>query len=556
MSRFINNKGYSWTSQLQLVTNKLILVKIFFAAALLFITLPTLTGCNDEISEIDQITDEQPSNNQLNNNPTTSDVRIRAEIDHFCGDCHTTPPPTAIPREGWYAEVELGFKLYEESGRTDLTLPRRSEVVDYYRRHAPESMPSPPLASENGPSPVEFKTTHHAMAAISPGQPHSVPSGIANVQWYDQADTHLLNRSTLMLCDMRVGIVQEAHFEGQTLIFDRRALIPNPSNTTLTDLDNDGVADYLVADLGSFLPEDHAKGQVIWMRESPESSEEFETIVLLGGVGRVTDIQVGDFNQDGQQDLLVAEFGWRLSGHVWQLLHTGVENGIPQYKKQLIDDRHGVIHVPTADFNGDGHLDFASLISQEHESIELFLNRGDGTFRRQKIFSADNPVWGSTGIDLHDLDHDGDLDILFTNGDVFDSFYIVPYQAAHWIENQGGGKWSRHVLGQMPGIHRAVAADFDNDGDDDIVCCSLISSDILEIGGQQSRDSLMWLEQTKTGQFTARSLEIDNAKHPTVTVGDFDSDGDIDIAVGQFSDKFVTPRTDVSIWWNNSINKP
>ncbi len=143
MSRFINTKGYSVTSQLQLVTNKLLLVKIFFAAALLFITLSTLTGCNDEISEIDQITKEQPSNNQLNNNPTTSDVRIRAEIDHFCGDCHTTPPPTAIPREGWYAEVELGFNLYEEAGRTDLTRPRRSEVVDYNRRHAPGSIPSP-----------------------------------------------------------------------------------------------------------------------------------------------------------------------------------------------------------------------------------------------------------------------------------------------------------------------------------------------------------------------------------------------------------------------------
>ncbi len=556
MSRSANTKRFHTTPQLRLVANKSLYVKTIATASLLIITLSTITGCNDEKSGIDQITDDQSANNQLNNNPAITDARVLAEIDHFCGDCHATPPPAAIPREGWFAEVELGFKLYEESGRTDLTLPRRSEVIDYYRRHAPKSIPPPPLATENDPSPIEFKPTHHAMAAISPGQPHRVPSGTANVQWYDQANTHLLNRSTLMLCDMRVGIVQEAHFEGQTMVFDRRALVPNPSNTTLTDLDNDGVADYLVADLGSFLPEDHANGQVIWLRESPDSSDKFETTVLMGGLGRVTDVQAGDFNQDGQQDLLVAEFGWRLSGHVWLLLHTGIENGIPQYEKIIIDDRHGVIHIPIADFNGDGHLDFASLISQEHESIELFLNRGDGTFRRQKIFSANNPVWGSTGIDLHDLDHDGDLDILFTNGDVFDSFYIVPYQGAHWIENEGEGEWSPHVLRAMPGIHRAVAADFDNDGDDDIVCCSLISSEILETGGQQSRDSLIWLEQTKTGEFTARSLEIDNAQHTTVTVGDFDGDGDIDIATGQFADKFVTPRTDVSIWWNNSINQP
>ena len=551
-----NTNGLHTISRPRWVAKNLLSVKIFATAALLIIALSVITGCNDEKSEIDQITEDLLTNNPLNNIPEITDVRVRAEIDHFCGDCHTTPPPTAIPREGWFAEIELGFKLYEKSGRTDLTLPRRSEVVDYYRRHAPESIPSPPLATENDPSPIEFKPTHHAMAAISPGQLHRAPSAIANVQWYDQVDTHLLNRSTLMLCDMRGGIVQEAHFEGQALVFDRRALIPNPSKTTLTDLDHDGVADYLVADLGSFLPEDHAKGQVIWLRESRESNDKFETTVLLDGLGRVTDIQAGDFNQDGQQDLVVAEFGWQLSGHIWLLLRTGIENGIPQYKKQLIDDRHGVIHIPTADFNGDGHLDFAALISQEHESIELFLNRGDGTFRRQNIFSADNPAWGSTGIDLHDLDHDGDLDILFTNGDVFDIFYIVPYQAVHWIENRGDGKWNPHVLRTMPGIHRAVAADLDNDGDDDIVCCSLISSEILKTAGQQSRDSLMWLEQTATGLFSARSLEIDNAQHTTVTVGDFDGDGDIDIATGQFADEFVTPRTDVSIWWNNSINQP
>ncbi|MBT7255851.1 MAG: hypothetical protein HN882_12675, partial [Planctomycetaceae bacterium] len=209
------------TSQPRWVSKNLLIARIFSTVFLLIITLSPTTGCNDEKTGIDHITEEPATNNQLTNNPASADARVRAEIDHFCGDCHVTPPPAAIPREGWYAEVELGFKLYEESGRTDLTLPRRSEVIDYYRRHAPESLPSPPLASENGPSPVEFKPTHHAMPAISPGQPYNAPSGISNVQWYDQANTHLLNRSTLMLCDMRVGIVQEAHFEGQSLVFDR-----------------------------------------------------------------------------------------------------------------------------------------------------------------------------------------------------------------------------------------------------------------------------------------------------------------------------------------------
>ena len=189
----------------------------------------------------------------------------------------------------------------------------------------------------------------------------------------------------------------------------------------------------------------------------------------------MTDIQTGDFNQDGQIDLIVAEFGWRATGNVWMLTQSGQENGIPQYDRHRIDDRHGVIHVPTIDINHDGHLDFVSVISQEHESVELFINRGDGTFRQQNIFSANSPAWGSTGIDLVDFDRDGDMDVLYTNGDIFDTFYIVPYHSAHWIENLGDGTWQTHVLGNLPGIHRAVAGDLDNDGDQDVVCSSLIS---------------------------------------------------------------------------------
>ena len=141
MSRSANTKRFHTTPQLRLVANKSLSVKTIATASLLIITLATITGCNDEKSGIDQITDDQSANNQLNNNPANTDARVLAEIDHFCGDCHATPPPAAIPREGWFAEVELGFKLYEESGRTDLTLPRRSEVIDYYRRHAPKSIP-------------------------------------------------------------------------------------------------------------------------------------------------------------------------------------------------------------------------------------------------------------------------------------------------------------------------------------------------------------------------------------------------------------------------------
>ena len=473
--------------------------------------------------------------------------RVKAEVEHFCGDCHTTPPPSAIPKDGWFSEIQLMFQMYEESGRNDLRIPQKGEVVEYYRTLAPDAIAIPsPIPANNSPR-LEFIETKHTVAPPNYDQP---PPGIANLTWYDSSSTELLDESLLLACEMKSGLVVEMTFDGQQMSYGRQAQLINPSHSTLCDLDQDGVADFLIADLGSFLPEDHQKGSVVWLRGSDDGS--FKVDILVDNLGRVTDIQTGDFNQDGQIDLIVAEFGWRATGNVWMLTQSGQENGIPQYDRHRIDDRHGVIHVPTIDINHDGHLDFVSVISQEHESVELFINRGDGTFRQQNIFSANSPAWGSTGIDLVDFDRDGDMDVLYTNGDIFDTFYIVPYHSAHWIENLGDGTWQTHVLGNLPGIHRAVAGDLDNDGDQDVVCSSLISRPLEGVSTNQF-DSLIWIEQTEQGEFVPHSIETGNCNHATVVVADFDGDGDLDIATAQFEDTAINPRSDISIWWNNSI---
>src|SRR5688572_26240056 len=57
-----------------------------------------------------------------------------------------------------------------------------------------------------------------------------------------------------------------------------------------------------------------------------------------------------------------------------------------------------------------------------------------------------DPSFGGSGIELVDFDGDGDLGVLYTNGDTFDSFFVKPYHGVRWIENQGDGKWADHVL--------------------------------------------------------------------------------------------------------------
>ena len=62
-----------------------------------------------------------------------------------------------------------------------------------------------------------------------------------------------------------------------------------------------------------------------------------------------------------------------------------------------------------------------------------------------------------------DLDQDGDLDILYTNGVSFDSYKVKPYHGVRWLENLGDQKFVTRPL-QVDGcIHPALCVDDYND---------------------------------------------------------------------------------------------
>ena len=122
----------------------------------------------------------------------------------------------------------------------------------------------------------------------------------------------------------------------------------------------------------------------------------------------------------------------------------------------IVDKRHGAIHVPVCDLNGDGKPDFVALISQEHETIEAFLNEGDGRFRKETIYTGPHPAFSSSGIQLVDLNGDGRLDVLYTNGDSLDSEYLKPYHGVHWLENRGTFPFVQHSLTTMAGVELVI----------------------------------------------------------------------------------------------------
>jgi len=466
---------------------------------------------------------------------------LRAAVSSFCGGCHNVPDPATFPRDAWYAEIEQGYQLFYESGRTDLTPPPMHDVVKWYREQAPETLILKPV--QTTASPVTFRETSAQAGADSnfvalPGVSHiRIPSTArtAPVAIRDHIDTTLF-------CDMsRRGMFQLTFAEQQPSIH-LVAELNHPAHVEPTDLDGDGRQDYVVAVLGSFQPGDHQNGEVIWLRPAATGVTEAETLrqlVLLKDVGRVADVQPGDFDGDGDQDLIVAEFGWRKTGRILLLRQTGLNNGIPEFETQVIDKRHGTIHVPVTDLDQDGDLDFVALISQEHEEISAYLNRGDGVFERQVIHLAGDPSFGSSGIQLVDLDADGDLDVLYTNGDVLDSDYLKPYHAIQWLQNSQDFPFRRHHVTLLPGAYRAQAADMDGDGDLDIVASAWISERSLSRSPATDGlfDTLIWLEQTEPTRFQHHSLKRESVGgYMAIDLGDIDQDGDQDIVGGRFGE--------------------
>jgi hypothetical protein len=482
--------------------------------------------------------------------PPAHPADIAERVHAFCGTaCHAYPPPDSFPRDHWRMEVERGYRFFEQSG-LPLAPPPFESVVHYYEQKAPREFPPISWPAPSRPTGIEWRPQSF------PGPPGIDGFAISHVNLVrlpelgkpPKADGPL----DILACDMKNGLVMLLRPYEERPAWKILARLSHPAHAEVVDLDGDGIPDILVADLGSFVPTDRRCGKVVWLRGNKDGS--FAPITLLDNVGRVADVQAADFRGIGKLDLVVAVFGWQSAGELLFLENQSAGGKPPTFASRVIDGRHGTIHVPVIDLNKDGKPDFIALISQEHETVVAFVNEGGGKFRPQTLYSAPHPGYGSSGIQLVDLDGDGEVDVLYTNGDSLDKpFLYKPYHGVQWLKNKGNLRFEHHALTPMYGVHRAVAADLRGTGRKDIVAVSFLPAENFPDRKTRKPDGIVLLEQRPpAGEAPARfdrySLSATDCDHVTCVAGDVFGTGRNDLVVGNFSAHLM--MNPVTIWKN------
>jgi hypothetical protein len=295
-----------------------------------------------------------------------------------------------------------------------------------------------------------------------------------------------------------------------------------PAHVEAIDFDRDGDTDLLVAALGFLFPNNNRVGSVIVLEN--DGRQGFTSHYVADRIARAADARAADFDGDGDLDISVAGFGYDDGETSW-LENTGGWT----FEQHVLQRLSGAINAIPVDINGDKALDIVTLVSQEWEEIWAFVNDGKGHFRPSMLWGSTNPDFGSSWLEVADMDRDGDADLLYANGDAFE--YAPPnsrpWQGVQWLENRAALTFTLHRIADLQGATSPSAVDLDGDGDLDV---AMVTSNAD--WDDPTVPSLLWLENDGRLAFRPHGLGSSPTHLNTLAAGDLDGDGQPDLVTG------------------------
>ena len=445
----------------------------------------------------------------------------------FCGSCHIFPPPNSYPKTVWakdvfpMMELNLGLRLWttpiDEGWKevfaahvlpdnTPISIYDWIAIQYYYLKESPPVLP--PIRGRDSIAPNTSRFS--AIISKAPIKPAVVMVKIdpkRKMIYTGDTDSRKLHR-----LDPDGNIVDQLDLE----LGD----VDSPIHVAHTP---EGT---LVTTVGFLMNSDRKHGALVRLNQPALAGA--QVTPLLKNLRRPTDLAVADLNEDGREDLVICEHGYYMGRFCWW------ENTDEGYKPHELLRQAGSLNARIADFNGDKLPDIALITSQSKEGLHLFMNKGKGQFNHHRVIE-NHPAWGNSHLEVVDFDGDGDLDLLATNGDNGDIQPppLRPYHGIRLYLNNGQNIFREAFFWPQNGAFGALPADFDEDGDMDMLAIAYFP-DYAKSNGE----SLVYLENLGGLKFKASTFpEVNIAgRWLVMDKGDLDGDGDTDVVLGAFNE--------------------
>ncbi len=454
-----------------------------------------------------------------------TDLNLSGEqlANAYCGNCHIKPEPQVLDKETWEKSVlpdmrkRLGLYLAEDFGNPlpqDMGIPdgvysqvplikeeNWVKLVTYYLENAPEE----PLPQREKELP---KKGIPGFEVSQPEYPFPFP-----------------NLTTLLKIHPETGKLWLGHRFQKVFILD------SESSFTLEDSISVGTAPVDIRwnedqtvdilSMGLMDPSNDSLGAV---GRFTNKGGRWDSVDLLTGLVRPVHMEFGDWNSDGVEDYVISGFG----DHLGKLsLFLSGDSG---HKEVVLKAKPGARRTVAVDFDGDGKLDVLGLMTQAEEGIFVWINQGDGTFRERNLIKF-HPAFGSSDFRYEDINGDGFKDIVLVNGDNADlSIVLKNYHGVRVFLNNGKGTFSEEWFYPLYGASGIEVADFNGDGRLDFFVLAFFPDQ-----EQHPKQDLVYFRQNSKGGFDPFVMKQDFDSHwLTMTSGDLDRDGDLDLIVGAF----------------------
>jgi hypothetical protein len=435
----------------------------------------------------------------------------------YCAACHAFPEPQLLDKQAWRDGVlpqmaprmGVGTALSLDAGARNPYLrvlkdsaseQTWAKIVRYYLEAAPETLAYQSLPAQPALDPDFFQPR--------PFDPQLRGSGIITLL---QTDT----------TRERVFVGEAGTNSFRIFDWDRRLLSSLALESPPTDLIVEG-NHVLILESGILDPNDHPRGRLARYDFVGPDSLQFRGVVV-DSLFRPVFVRQLDFDGDGRNDFLICEYG---NNRGRLALYRRDASG---YRREVIDSTPGAIRFEIREMTGDDSPDIVALIAQGDERLVLFENDGKGRFSNPaRLLARFPPVYGSMYFSMHDFNGDGRLDIVYVNGDNFDfSRVLKPYHGVRILENDGENVFRERFFFPVYGAARAEVADFDKDGDPDVLTTSTFAD-----RDRHPERGIMYLENSGGYAFRphAFTIALRNRWNLTATA-DVNRDGRLDVLI-------------------------